>query len=248
MVHRRSAEWLELVGGGAAGTVASVLGGGGKTTLVELLGVELAKRHSRVLVSSLTHTLGRLAHGAVSAEEVQKAGLGRFAAASNPVRVLGPLDVEGKASGIAAQVLEELVAQAEVTVFECDGARNLPLKVHVDRDPQVPGFSTHALLLVGAEVVGSRIEEGLVHRPDLFAERWNVGREQLLDADLVATVVTSKAGYLSKVPAGIETIYFVNKADMAMEAARLLGEIIARRGEWPVYYGSLHENWFERIQ
>lgn len=238
----------DLVDGEARGAIIAVLGGGGKTTLIEMLATEFAQEYDRVLVSSLTKTLGRLSKGALTRYEALRHGVAGAASQSNPVRVLGPLDEEGKATGIAPDDLAHLVTQAEITIFECDGARNLPLKVHTDRDPDVPPFTTLALIVVGGEVVGTTLNEGLVHRPELFAKRWGVGSAEKLSAERIAGIVTHPDGYVSKVPDGIKIAWFVNKADQAEESAKALANEIAARGKWPVHYGSLHRQWYGRIQ
>jgi hypothetical protein len=78
-------------------------------------------------------------------------------------------------------------------------------------------------------------------------ELWGVGPREPLDAALLARVLCSPEGYRSKVPEGVTTVYFVNKAERAPDAARELAARIADWGGWPVFTGSLLQDWIERL-
>lgn len=243
-----SAHLLDLIDGGPPGVCAALLGGGGKTTLLERLGDELAKKHDTVLVSSLTKTWGHLADRAIKPETALRDGLTNHASRHNPVWVLGEREGPHKTAGISEAELDSLRQQSNASVFECDGARNLPLKVHLPHDPAVPAFATHVIILVGAEVVGTSLNDGLIHRPAEFARYWSIDPAWPVDAEFVTEVISTRRGYLDKVPEGIEITCFVNKADLAPGQAKELARVLTDRAVGSVFYGSLQENWLERVR
>ncbi|MCF7902506.1 MAG: putative selenium-dependent hydroxylase accessory protein YqeC, partial [Candidatus Marinimicrobia bacterium] len=137
--------------------------------------------------------------------------------------------------------------QADVTLCESDGARNLPLKVHLPHDPVVPPFTTQVVILVGADVVDTSLTDGRVHRPELFREKWQISPDEPLSVDFIARVVTSTCGYLEKVPDGISRIYFVNKGDEHRENAQLLARAIGTQASAPVFWGSIRRGFWESV-
>ena len=248
--------------GELAGARIAIMGGGGKTGLLVRLGREIAATYSRVLLTPLTQSVplpglpatpllstaagpagGGIADGAKAAAGQDLRPLFRRA---NPLYVMGDPTAQGKLAGISAGDLEALAPQAQVVLFECDGARNLSLKAHDGRDPVVPALATHVIIVVGADVVGTRLSQGRVHRPGRFATNWGISPDWPLSADFIAQVVTSSRGYLSKVPHGTRRVYYVNKADSHDAEARLLARAIAARSGCPAFFGSLRDQMCQR--
>jgi len=231
----------------AAGACVAILGGGGKTSLLHRLGNDYSQFFPRVLMTSLTLSGRDHENGMVYLDEAGLDGWSRYFEERNPVCVMRKVVNKRKLEGVTVEELRAMKQLADLTLFECDGARNLPLKAHNDRDPEVPEWATHVIILIGADAVGETLAGGKIHRPDIFKERWQVGVDEPLSAEKIAEVVTTKKGYLTKVPDHFEPIYLVNKADNHLVAARKLGEAIVRRGDWPVYIGSLAGGTCERI-
>ena len=134
-----------------------------------------------------------------------------------------------------------------MTLFESDGARNLPLKAHLPHDPVVPSFTTNVVILVGADVVNTTLADGRVHRPELFREKWKIAPDEPLSVDFIARVVTSHRGYLEKIPDGISRIYFVNKGDAYRENTQLLAKAISIQTNAMVFWGSIRREFWERV-
>ncbi|MFH0883610.1 MAG: selenium cofactor biosynthesis protein YqeC [bacterium] len=231
----------------ARGACIALLGGGGKTSMLRRLGQEYSEVFPRVLLTSLT--LSARDHGSrvLFLSDLGDAGLAPHFVEHNPVCVMNRAINEHKLEGVPEAVVAQLADQADLCVFECDGARNLPLKVHNDRDPVVPDFATHVIILVGADAVDQSLSGGRIHRPERFAEWWGVDPETPLDAAFIAQVVTTRKGYLSKVPERMQPVYFVNKADDYPEQAQRLADAIVRRGIGPVFMGSVVKGVCRRV-
>ncbi len=223
----------------AGGACIAILGGGGKTSLLKRLGREYARCFPRVLLTSITLSGRDRGDAAVFLEETGPGGWAARFPGRNPLFVMRRAVNQRKLEGVGEQELREMLPLADLCIFECDGARNLPLKAHNERDPRVPSFATHVVILVGADAVGETVAGGRVHRPELFRRLWNVGEDEPLGETFIAEVLTSPRGYLAKVPQGVRPRYFVNKADRHPGEARRLAEAIRRKGVGPVWYGSL---------
>lgn len=223
----------------------ALFGGGGKTSLLYQLGRELARQYNRVLLTSIVKAGPSPNFPIVllkpdnPVENLFKDHL--------PLYLLKKQIGIDKYQGFTPAELESLLLDTDTTVFEADGARDLPLKAHNETDPTIPLFASHVVILVGADVIGSKMSDGKVHRPEIFKSLWHIDDTTTIDVELVAEVVTSDKGYLSKIPEPVSKIYFVNKADAYPEEAQSLGESISLTTSLPVYFGSVKKTWWEQI-
>ncbi|MEA3285775.1 MAG: selenium cofactor biosynthesis protein YqeC [Candidatus Marinimicrobia bacterium] len=224
-----------------------ILGGGGKTALLHTLGDELARYHAHVILSSLTKSgvsdIHKVHFYPEFDSEENRPGL----LESNPLYIMGAVEHAEKLLGLNEDELHNLYKASDLTIFECDGARKKPFKAHQPFDPMIPNYATHAIILVGADAVGAKVDGKFVHRPELFRELWEVNANFVLDPAFIAKVLTSQYGYLQKVPAGIEVAYFVNKADLYPEEALKLAQAIARVSNSTIYQGSLEAGYLDQV-
>jgi len=198
----------------------ALLGGGGKTALLHKLAEKFAGHIPSVLLTSLTKTAFHPSDNPLILNDFD---LGTFKSSKidrNPLFVIGERISNEKLRGISETDLDGIRQQFNITIFECDGARNKPLKVHTKYDPMVPKFATHVIIIIGADVVNTQVNDGLVHRSELFCKTWNVKPDFHLNIDFIVNVLTSKEGYLSKVPNGVNVTYFVNKWDSNQKMLR----------------------------
>lgn len=224
-----------------------IIGGGGKTTLLHTLGKELAEVHQPIILTSLTKdgiSPDQQVHffTELQDEESQQ----KLLKTVNPVYIMDSIEGEHKLLGLSLNQLETVKQLSELTIFECDGARKRPIKAHQSYDPDIPHFATHAIIIVGADAVGARVESRFVHRPELFRELWDVKASYELEPGFIAKVLTSQYGYLKKVPGGIPLAYLVNKADSYPDQAHLLARALSRVTPAPVYFGSLERGFLVR--
>ena len=219
-----------------------ILGGGGKTALLHRLGDELSRVSDKVVLTSLTKSghsdRFKLHFYADIISELKDQE--RFS--PNPLYIMGSQEADEKLIGLNESQLDQLRRIADFSIFECDGARKRPIKAHQPHDPVLPNFTTHAVIIVGADAVGARVDGKLVHRPELFRELWDVNANYQLEPEFIAKVVTSHYGYLQKVPGGVRLSYLVNKADAFEDAAHKLAQAISRLSDHPVFHGSLEKN------
>jgi len=223
-----------------------ILGGGGKTALLHALGNELAKSFQHVILSSLTKAGISTAHEVHLYPEFQDEENREQLLENNPLYIMGEKESEIKFLGVNAAMLATLYRASDLTLFECDGARKKPIKAHQPYDPMIPHFATHAVIVVGADAVGAKIDGKRVHRPELFRELWDVNADFKLTPAFIAKVLTSQYGYLQKVPPDVEVIYLVNKADSYPEQALSLAQALSRLSKSSVFFGSVEQGNFQQ--
>jgi len=216
----------------------ALLGAGGKTALLHRLGEEAA-RERKVLLTSLTKAGPDSPHPVHWLREYRDREAELARVPLNPLYVMDhPLHAE-KVQGLDAGQLAGLLHYFEMSIFECDGARKRSLKAHTDWDPMVPDYATNVILVVGADVVGTRVGDGLVHRPERFCELWGVRLEGELTPEFVARILSAPEGYRSKLSGTCSMLYFVNKSERFPQAAKTLGAALAKQGVAPCAVGSV---------
>ncbi|MCF7807385.1 MAG: putative selenium-dependent hydroxylase accessory protein YqeC [Candidatus Marinimicrobia bacterium] len=218
-----------------------ILGGGGKTALMYKLGEELAGLSNKVILTSLTKAGVSPQHEVHYFKDVIDRISEEDKFRPNPLYIMGEEDAGQKLIGVDAEQLKQLNRISDFTIFECDGARKRPIKAHQPHDPKLPDYTTHGVIVVGADSVGARIDGKLVHRPELFRELWDVNANYELEPAFIAKVLTSQYGYMDKVPKGVRLSYLVNKADIYPEQADQLAIALVRHTDAPVFQGSIEK-------
>ena len=111
------------------GHVVSLVGGGGKTTLLYAFARHCAAKGWRVLVSTTTHI--RQPGENYVADEAALASLwaaGQYAVAGVPAE-------QGKLTALPPEQLTRWMAQADMVLLEADGAKRMPCKVPAAHEP-----------------------------------------------------------------------------------------------------------------
>ena len=143
--------------------LVSLVGGGGKTTMLFALGNGLASQGRRVVLTTTTKMSRDQALSAPtvcwSASEVS-ASLGK----PGPLMLVGDID-DHKISGAPPEVVDHLfeTSDADYIIVEADGSRGKPLKAPGPNEPVVPSLCTTVVILIGIDAVGRRLD-AVAHR------------------------------------------------------------------------------------
>ena len=196
---------------GVSPGVTSVIGSGGKTSLLAALARELP---GTVVLTTTTHILpfgGVPLVTSADADDVRAALTG-----SRVVCVGAQVEKNGK---LAAPELgiERLAALADHVLVEADGAHRLPLKAHAAWEPVIPACSARTVLVLGASGLGRPVRD-VVHRPDVFCELTGCAPDVPATPELVARAANAEA---------LADIALVNQAGVAPDAARELAGLLA---------------------
>lgn len=224
----------------ANGTIWSVIGGGGKTTLLRSLADELVAEGKTVILATTTHFLPFSGiDTVVSADEFEVA---RQVKAQRVICVGTPAHEARNAgklapSRIAPQVLAGL---ADFVLVEADGSKHMPVKAHSDREPVIPDGSDLTIMVIGANALGRPVAE-TVHRAELFCENLKCEQNDVVTPKLLARHLATEARRSAVDP----NLVIVNQAECpeAIEAAHALYEdLIAMGMKVPVLAGSIRKH------
>ena len=135
------------------GHVVSLVGGGGKTTLLYAFARHCAAKGWRVLVSTTTHILKPETNYAP--DDAALAALwqaGKYAA-------VGTLAANGKLTAPPPEQLACWLKQADITFLEADGAKHLPCKAPAAHEPVLLPESDIVLAMAGLSALGRPLQE-----------------------------------------------------------------------------------------
>lgn len=167
------------------GHVVSLVGGGGKTTLLYAMARHCAAKGWRVLVSTTTHI--QCPERSWARTEAQREALwaaGQFAVAGAPAE-------GGKLTRLPA--LQEWMAQADAVFLEADGAKHLPCKAPAAHEPVLLPESDLVLAVAGLSAVGRPLRE-VCFRLENACALLGVGPEASLTPALLAKLLASDGG------------------------------------------------------
>ena len=222
----------------ADGGVVSLVGAGGKTSLMFRLARELTKSGETVLTTTTTKIfeptpdqairviLAESASGLLAQAQVLLKNQAHICAAA------AKLPEQGKLGGFLPEIVDD-IRKSQLfrwIIVEADGAAGRPLKVPADHEPVIPGCTTHLVGLVGLNGLGRPLNDQWVFRRREFIEL--TGLEP--GADVTDTAVTNllvdKNGIFKNAPVKAARIAFCNQADVPenLAAGRRIAQILRK--------------------
>ena len=194
------------------GHVVSLVGGGGKTTLLYAMARHCAAQGGRVLASTTTHIQRPAQNWART--EAERDALWH----SGTFVVAGALSEHNKLA--QPPELQAWMAEADMVFLEADGAKHLPCKAPAVHEPVLLPESDIVLAVAGLSAVGRPLQE-VCFRLEAACALLGVGPETPLTPALLAKLLASDAGGRKNV--GVRKFYGVlNQADTP--ARRTAGE------------------------
>ena len=191
--------------------VTSVIGSGGKTSLIAALARELS---GTVVLTTTTHILPFPDMPLVTSADADDV---RAALAGSRVACVGSRAEKNGKLVVPLLGIDALASLADYVLVEADGARRLPLKAHAPWEPVVPACSGRTILVLGASGLGHPVREK-VHRPELFRELAGCTPDDPATPELVARAANAEA---------LADVALVNQTDVAPDAARDLAVLLA---------------------
>ena len=175
--------------------IVTIIGSGGKTTIIEEMADQLYQKGKRVLITTSTHIFLPKSSNAITIldptllkELKSPYPIMVYAGSSiNPMDKLNPLD---------PSCIEFLHTNGhfDFILIEGDGSRRLPLKAYASYEPVVPP-STHILIAVmGLNALGKPVQD-CVHRASLFSTITGKASSDQVDWTDFERLILSPDGY-----------------------------------------------------
>lgn len=232
------------------GDVISIVGAGGKTTLMFLLANEL-KNKGKVLVTTTTKIYN-------PSEEVDSLALGeegyKFLKSINDNGIYSYgkyINAENKLIGADVEILNGLTDSFDYILVESDGSKRKDLKAWNNNEPVVSSITSNTIGVLSLKTINMEINSENIHRLKEFTSLTNSKEGQKVNLDTLIEVIFNKKG-LFKEAIG-EKVLFLNKVDYINEDTLnlFLDKIICKNKEIKlldkIVYGSLKNKSFKYI-
>ncbi|MDD5590391.1 MAG: selenium cofactor biosynthesis protein YqeC [Dehalococcoidales bacterium] len=202
------------------GEVISLVGGGGKTSIMFALAEELALAGGCVVTTTTTKIFEPLLTESplVIVEKDETELLSRFLRSVSyccHVTLASERLASGKLAGIRPGLVEKLIGIKTVShvIVEADGAARRPLKAPNDAEPVIPDRTSLVVAVVGVDAVGSSLNEKEVFRAGIAARLLGLPLGAALSNTAIATLVTHRQGITKGSPENARIVPFINKVD-----------------------------------
>ena len=186
--------------------IVSLVGAGGKTTVMYQLAEHFASLGKKILVTTTTHIFQPACNFAHSLEEVEALWqAGSYA-------VVGNVEAgTGKLIQLQTDVFETYSALADLVFIEADGAKRLPCKVPAENEPVLLPASDTVIAVMGLDALHHPIKE-VCFRLEKVQEVLAVTSEHCLTEEDAVKLLLSEQGAFKNV--GQRTYFIVlNKCD-----------------------------------
>lgn len=218
------------------GHVISIVGAGGKTTLMQTLADNYAKKGNTVVVATTTHIM-RPKRYPIAYNRTQLYSL----LAAHRVVAAGADAPEGKLRMSDEMGITVYQQAADVVLIEADGAKRLPCKVPNETEPVIPKESDLVIGMAGMDALGRPLSE-CCFRTGHAAKLLQTDARHILTGRDLAMILHSEQGTRKNV--GNRTYYIVlNKCDTKhlQQQGDLIRQMLEQAGEEHVVCTALHE-------
>jgi probable selenium-dependent hydroxylase accessory protein YqeC len=217
--------------------VISLVGAGGKTTLMFALSRELTAYRKVVITTTTTKIFPPAPSDTpflfLSRDEEEIVGyILANARTKRCITVASELlPGSGKLQAISPSLVSRLIKLAPVdcVILEADGASKRPLKApNPEYEPVIPPCTTVVIPIVGIDALGCRLSEENVFRSEIVSKLTGIPLGGMVSADTIVNLMLHPSGIMRGSPDRARIIPFINKMDLNVDlsVARGIGSKI----------------------
>lgn len=170
--------------------IISIIGAGGKTTLMYALADFYAEAGRRVFVSTTTHI--RKPDASIFVENVSQL---RKRWDEGGYGVAGETVKGEKLKSLSMDKLSQFIKASEVVLLEADGAKELPCKVPNETEPVIVDGTDVILMVLGLDALGKRMRD-VCFRLELAMDLLGEDRDHRMTEDDLVVIVKNQMDQL----------------------------------------------------
>ncbi|QZY54048.1 selenium cofactor biosynthesis protein YqeC [Crassaminicella profunda] len=191
--------------------IVSIVGAGGKTSLLFQLGKELKKNH-KVLLTTTTKIYVPQSHqyDFICTDENEFLKVAKKN--EKGIYVYGErVNAENKLTGLKEGQLDPLVNDFNYIFIEADGAKKKQIKGWNETEPVVYGKTTKTIGILDIQALGLKVCERNVHRSEAFCKMTQLKEGENITLEALLKIIVHPEGLFKNAKG--EKILFINKAD-----------------------------------
>jgi probable selenium-dependent hydroxylase accessory protein YqeC len=201
--------------------VISLVGAGGKTTLMFRLARELLLDGKKVATTTTTKILepvsGETAFLFVdSDEEKLKQFVLEHLDQYRHITIAREKLESGKLKGVSSGLVDELWVSHEMDtmIIEADGAAGRTVKAPREGEPVIPSNTTLVIAILGVDGVGMTLNGEHVFQPERVSKMTGIPKDGKLTEEALAILMTHPEGIFKGAPSSSRIVAFLNKVDI----------------------------------
>lgn len=218
---------------GLKSPVVSVVGAGGKTTLIRQAAEEYRRKGIPVIVTTTTHMMAEDHPWFLLSPSMDK--MMEILAREGMVWVGCP-DKSRKMGSPSLEFLHQILALGCPVLIEADGSRRLPLKVPASHEPVLLPETSHVVNVYGLDALGNSFEN-ICFRADIALKLLGKRETDLVSEEDVTKLALDSLAGRKGVTSSMSYQIVLNKADTPEREAAAL--TICRLAEKQGYAGGI---------
>jgi len=201
--------------------VISLVGAGGKTTLMFRLAKELSLGGNKIVTTTTTRILEPTPEetGTLFIEPDEEKVKNFVRSRLDQLRHITVARERlewGKLKGISPGLVDELsdLQGIDAVIVEADGAAGRPVKAPREHEPVIPKSTTVVVAILGVDGLEMKLNEENVFQPERISKITGVAVGERLTDEAMATLVTHPEGIFKGSPSSSRIVVFLNKVDI----------------------------------
>lgn len=216
------------------GSMVSLVGGGGKTSLMYALAKQISTVKKAEVITTTTTKILSPEEGEspyllfTPSDRFNEKEISDLLRAYRHITIVSEALPDGKLKGISPELAMALarIPSRPSIIIEADGADQRPLKAPRAWEPVIPKASNLVIAIAGLDGFGRPLDEKMVFSVERFAAVTGLSPGDPVTADAIADVITHPEGLTKGAPQDSRIVAFLNKSDV--EGGLEAGERIAR--------------------
>jgi probable selenium-dependent hydroxylase accessory protein YqeC len=189
----------------------SIIGGGGKTTLMYKLAETSLLMNKPVICSTTTKILIPENYNIIIKNNIDKC----FSLLNkNKINVIGKQIINNrKIDGFDKTEYDRIYLDNPEynIIIEADGSDGRSLKAHKDYEPVIPKKTELVIIVIGIDILDKPFNSKNVHRHELFKKYVEINKNEKIRNQHIIRILKHKKGYLSQISEYHDIMIFISK-------------------------------------
>jgi probable selenium-dependent hydroxylase accessory protein YqeC len=201
--------------------VISLVGAGGKTTLMFRLAKELVLNGKKVVTTTTTKILEPSSSETNFLlinrdEEKIKDLIGHYLDQYHHITIAREKLGSKKLKGIPQDLVNKLchLEEVDTIIIEADGAAGRAIKAPREGEPVIPSSTTLVVSILGVDGVGMELNKENIFQPELVSELTGIPIGEKLTDEAMALLMVHPEGVFKGAPSSSRVAAFLNKVDV----------------------------------
>jgi probable selenium-dependent hydroxylase accessory protein YqeC len=205
--------------------IISLVGAGGKTSIMFDLAKAFKQHQLRVLVTTTTKIYFPEPYLYDDLFYVKIPDF--FSPQSKSITVAGSSfdQSTNKIIGFDFKTIQQLVSMFDVVLIEADGSKQKDLKYPKNDEPLIHPDSTLVIGVIGLNCLGKPINAETVHRHLLFTESLGYFENQIIQLNMLFDLINSPTGLFKNTPQESQKICVLNQLDEQQDITTIKSRI-----------------------